>query len=103
MRHVDALSPVASVRVIGDSTMDRIRRAQTEDPELPAINAMLQGEEPYEDFHVKSLSGLLYKAGAGKNLLVVPQGLERELVRQAHETGHFRAGRLWSFSPETTG
>lgn len=42
MEHVDALSRVASVRVIKDFMVDRIRRAESRDPELKAILRILE-------------------------------------------------------------
>lgn len=84
MRHVDALSRVHFTGMITRQLHERIKRAQESDEGLKAIIEILQ-EKPYLDYFIEN--GLLYKSE--QKLLVIPKDMEMEIIRRAHEIGHF--------------
>ena len=91
--HVDALSRhpvVLCCAAAADGLTSRIRRMQQEDDGLKAIENILK-ERPYKDYLLKG--GVLYKFHDGRDLLVVPKAMQFEVVKKAHEKGHFAAKR----------
>lgn len=85
MRHVDALSRNPYVGAIFSDLHSDIRHAQECDDGLRAIMEILKEEKPYADFCLNE--GLLCK---GSELcLVIPQKMEMDIIRRAHENGHF--------------
>ena len=86
MKHADALSRVSSVNAVTDELVSRLARAQERDEKVAAIKALLQAGE-YKDYRLQH--GLVYKEVEGQAKLVVPDGLQQEIIRRAHETGHF--------------
>jgi len=81
MPHVDSLSRYPMCMVVQSELLARLSVAQRNDPEIQAV-------VPDGDEYV-SYSGLLYKVCDGKNLLVVPKGMQTEIIRNAHDVGHF--------------
>lgn len=63
-----------------------MERAQAKDSELKTLKKLLE-TETYEDFSVEN--NLLYKGKEGWKRLVVPKGMQTEIIRRAHEIGHF--------------
>lgn len=88
MKHVDALSRVSCL-LIEDSVKHRLREAQLKDEWIKAVRRVLEKEE-YQDFYVKY--DLLFK-DSDKELLVVPTDMEEEIIRIAHNQGHFAVKR----------
>ena len=86
MRHVDALSRQDSILLIRDPLLERIKRAQQRDEKLQAICEILK-VGPYKNFNLDN--DLVYERINDKLLLVVPKGLRNDIIRQAHEVGHF--------------
>lgn len=82
MRHVEALSR-PSVMHITSVVNTRMASAQKEDKEICAIIERMEREGQVKDFVVRN--GLLYQ---GKRLYV-PESLQKEIIRQAHDQGHF--------------
>lgn len=89
MRHADALSrnPV-SVFVVEekDTLYARIQRAQEEDPELLKL---LESNDPEIKKSLVTRKGVLYFETEGHILMVVPRSMQLEIIRNAHERGHF--------------
>lgn len=91
MRHVDALSRCSAVLFgFPDSLAIRIKSAQGKDDGITAIKALLE-KEPYEDYVVRD--GILFKFVDGREILVVPKTMHQEIIRIAHEKGHYAAKR----------
>lgn len=91
MRHVDALSRCSAVLFgFPDSLAIRIKSAQGKDDGISAIKALLE-KEPYEDYVVRD--GILFKFVNGRDILVVPKSMHQEIIRIAHEKGHYAAKR----------
>lgn len=93
MAHVDALSRCPEVRVYQiskqeDGLLQRLKLAQKEDDYIQAIRKICQKED-YQDFVVKN--NILYKYDSGLDLIVVPKRMQYEIIRRAHEVGHFGA------------
>ncbi|KAG5889615.1 hypothetical protein JTB14_002005 [Gonioctena quinquepunctata] len=90
MSHVDALSRHPNVMTMTltkeDGVVERLRRAQELDEHILAIKKILSTED-YEDFFVKS--DILYKFVNGRELIVVPKMIQTDIIKKAHEIGHF--------------
>ncbi|XP_053964372.1 uncharacterized protein LOC128867288 [Anastrepha ludens] len=86
MRHVDALSRYA-VFSINDDSLVRLRCAQLQDDELKVILDVLREKTIFNDYFTKG--GILYKLVGDDELIVVPTNMQREVIRKAHDNGHF--------------
>ncbi|KAG5892273.1 hypothetical protein JTB14_034224 [Gonioctena quinquepunctata] len=90
MSHVDALSRHPNVMTMTlteeDGVVERLRRAQELDEHILTIKKILSTED-YEDFFVKS--DILYKFVNGRELIVVPKMMQTDIMKKAHEIGHF--------------
>ncbi|KAG5872015.1 hypothetical protein JTB14_036441 [Gonioctena quinquepunctata] len=69
-----------------DGVVERLRRAQELDEHILAIKKILSTED-YEDFFVKS--DILHKFVNGRELIVVPKMMQTDIIKKAHEIGHF--------------
>lgn len=87
MRHVDALSRAPYVGVITRELHDRIKAAQEQDGGLKAIREILS-EKAYLDYVIEN--GVLYKG----QKLVVPNGMEHDVIKKVHEKGHFAKKKM---------
>ncbi|KAG5878072.1 hypothetical protein JTB14_031507 [Gonioctena quinquepunctata] len=90
MSHVDALSRHPNVMTMTltkeDGVVERLRRAQELDEYILAIKKILSTED-YEDFFVKS--DILHEFVNGRELIVVPKMMQTDIIKTAHEIGHF--------------
>jgi len=86
MQHVDALSRFPVMYALSNELTTRIKRAQLDDEKIKAIIEVLK-EKPYEDYTI--IDGILFKFSKGNDLLVVPKGMQTEIIRNSHERGHF--------------
>uniref|UniRef100_W8CD04 RNA-directed DNA polymerase n=1 Tax=Ceratitis capitata TaxID=7213 RepID=W8CD04_CERCA len=87
MKHVDSLSryPVELLLISSELT-SRFQKAQLQDECIRAITVALQTGS-YGGFKMKG--GLLYKCVKGQELLFTPKLMEFEIIKDAHEKGHF--------------
>lgn len=83
MKHVDALSRAPIVATI----TSKIRNSQVKDDILKTVIEMIQKHGSHNDFLLDN--GILYKEENGKNVLVIPKGMQAEIIRKIHEDGHF--------------
>lgn len=93
MVHVDALSrsPLPQCMVIGaydDTITSQFKRAQREDKDVERI-LELATQGNIEGYVVRG--ELLFKEVDGNLLLVVPSSMRSQVIRKAHERGHFSA------------
>lgn len=88
LKHVDCLSRYPQVLVVTSEISARMKNAQQRDDHMKAIFEVLQ-TKPYENFKVKN--SVLYKNVDGTDLLAVPKALENDIIRLAHDVGHFSA------------
>lgn len=83
MKHVDALSRMLVIR---DGLIERISRAQVQDPYLAAIRKALEAG-PYDNFIV--WNGVICKVVGDAKLVALPKAMQGDVFRNAHELGHF--------------
>ena len=86
MRHADALNRYPAVLKIRDVMLERLRQAQEADEKIEIIKKLLE-TKAHEDYVIDG--GLLYRERDGNRLLVVPKGMQREIISMCHEIGHF--------------
>lgn len=87
MKHVDSLSRFpCEVYTVETELTVRFKQAQLRDSHIRAISEILK-TGPYEDYKVKG--GLIYRVVDGNDLLVVPKLMEWDIIRNAHDAGHF--------------
>uniref|UniRef100_A0A2M4CKM2 RNA-directed DNA polymerase n=1 Tax=Anopheles darlingi TaxID=43151 RepID=A0A2M4CKM2_ANODA len=87
LRHVDCLSRYPlRVMVVTSEITARIKNGQQKDEMVKAICEIL-GERAYGAYHLKG--GILYYAKDGQDLVVVPRGMQRQLIQEVHNNGHF--------------
>lgn len=91
MQHVDALSRAPVMVTTGDPLVELIKTAQGRDERLRVICELLK-TQPFEDYIVTS--DMLMKIVDGREVVVVPAELQSEIIRRAHESGHFGAKKL---------
>lgn len=85
MPHVDALSR-ANVLPISAAVSAKMRAAQDDDEMVTAIKIALEQEGTIEGYSVSN--GVLYKEKDGNRRVFVPEAMEVEVIRSAHEKGH---------------
>ncbi|GBO13085.1 Retrovirus-related Pol polyprotein from transposon 297 [Araneus ventricosus] len=87
MTHVDALSrsPINIFCISFDNILPRLKSAQDNDNEVKAIKELLR-ISAYENYCDRN--GIFYKFVEGKELVVVPDSMQTEIIRNAHERGH---------------
>lgn len=91
MQHVDALSRAPVMLTLSDPLVEMIRRAQGQDEKIRVISELLK-TQTFEDY---VMSGdLLMKVVEGREVIVVPAEMQCEIIRRAHENGHFGVRKL---------
>ncbi|GFV72315.1 transposon Ty3-I Gag-Pol polyprotein [Trichonephila clavipes] len=86
MAHVDALSRPPHCMLIQNSVPLQFLKAQQADDQISAIKTLLETTS-HDNYIVKNK--LLYKTVNGTNLLVVPDEMQANIIKTAHERGHF--------------
>ncbi|XP_037806852.1 uncharacterized protein LOC119600595 isoform X1 [Lucilia sericata] len=87
MRHVDALSRHPIMIIAEDSLISKIIRLQNQDEDLKIIREILKNKPSYNEYFLKG--DVLYKMSDDYELLVIPKGMYAEIIKTAHEKGHF--------------
>ncbi|UYV80704.1 hypothetical protein LAZ67_19001449, partial [Cordylochernes scorpioides] len=90
MKHVDALSrnPVSMMIQTDTHTLvEKIRNAQGRDPLIKALLVIVKEKQVYDGYFEEN--NLLWKEVEGDRTLVIPKGMEIEIIKLAHEEGHF--------------
>lgn len=88
MRHVDALSRlIATIISKEDNLCIKIKNLQQDDNNLKKIATILQQQQQYDDYVMRN--GIIFKYQSGRELLAVPESMENEVIKNAHENGHF--------------
>lgn len=92
MKHVDALSRYPMMTITTeDSIIEKIRRLQAQE-DLQTIKDILKTQYDYNNYFLKG--DILYKIVDDRELFVVPKGLQREVIRLAHDRGHFSTKKV---------
>lgn len=87
IRHADALSRHPVMTINDSNVLANIKRAQSQDEELQTIRELLKDKPSYNGYCLKN--NILYKILDDDELLVVPKAMQREIIKQAHDRGHF--------------
>jgi len=95
MAHVDALSrnPLPVCLVIDEAEAGltaRLRKAQEEDDNVVKLRDLVL-QDKTRDYVIRG--GLLYKESGGDIQLVMPKRMQTQIIRRAHEQGHFSIGK----------
>uniref|UniRef100_A0AAG5DQN0 RNA-directed DNA polymerase n=1 Tax=Anopheles atroparvus TaxID=41427 RepID=A0AAG5DQN0_ANOAO len=91
MRHVDALSRAPVMMITRDPMIEALRRSQNQDERVKAIAELLKTQK-YENY--VECDGLVMKVVQGRELIVVPSDLQKEIIKRAHDNGHLGARKL---------
>lgn len=83
MKHVDALSRAPIVATI----TSQIQNSQMKDQILRTVIEMIKKHGAHDEFVLNG--GILYKEDHGRKVLVIPKGMQSEIIRRVHEDGHF--------------
>jgi ribonuclease HI len=86
MKHVDALSRYPVLLISSNDVTQKVKDAQDQDDFISQIKNMLTST-PVDDYFLKN--GILYKLHKDKELLVIPQLMQSEIIKNAHSQGHF--------------
>lgn len=87
LKHVDCLSRYPQqIMLVSSEISARIKKAQANDTMIKAVAEVLSSR-PYDAFKMKA--GIMYKTINGNDLLVVPKVMEKEIITNAHNFGHF--------------
>ncbi|GFY17852.1 hypothetical protein TNCV_1075871 [Trichonephila clavipes] len=84
--HVDALSRPPHCMLIQNSVHLQFLKAQQADDQITTIKTLLE-TTPHDNYIVKNK--LPYKTVNGTDLLVVPDEMQANIIKTAHERGHF--------------
>lgn len=90
MKHVDALSRICYLT--DDALTSILKRNQRDDDRTMAMIEIVQKEGKYRDYILKN--GLLYRIVKNQELVVVPGNMHYEIIRRAHEKGHFASQKV---------
>ncbi|GFU23173.1 hypothetical protein TNCV_3516081 [Trichonephila clavipes] len=86
MAHVDALSRPPHCMLIRNSVHLQFLKAQQADDQITPINTLLEATS-HDNYIVKNK--FLYKTVNCTDLLVVPDEMQANIIKTAHERGHF--------------
>ncbi|GBO12672.1 hypothetical protein AVEN_275615-1 [Araneus ventricosus] len=90
MQHVDALSR-HPIMIISNNTLSaKLKKVQNEDINIQTLKSFLEKNEAEEFVERK---GMLYKYLNGRELIVAPKEMQVELMKLAHENGHFSVAK----------
>ncbi|GFW13026.1 hypothetical protein TNCV_3329581 [Trichonephila clavipes] len=97
MAHVDALSRPPHCMLIQKSVHLQFLKAQQADDQITAIKTLLE-TTPHDNYIVKNK--LLYKTVNGIDLLVVPDEMQANIIKTAHEVAIllFYAHKIYKFT-----
>lgn len=90
MKHVDALSRVCIIQVNG--VLESLKKNQQNDEHIKAIVSIIDEKGSYEDYELSN--ELLYRRVDGQQLIVVPEQMQFDIIRRAHEQGHFKTKKM---------
>lgn len=94
MVHVDSLSrnpiPICMIADDCDNLTVKFKRAQQADDDIRKMyDTVKKGKN--DNFVIKN--DLLFKRHDGDNLLVVPRAIQTQIIKQAHDRGHFSVAK----------
>ena len=90
MQHVDALSRYPIMQINCDDSTIKIANSQSNDEYINAIKILLQNGK-INDFTIKN--NVLYKIENDRDVLVVPQIMQNEIIKKEHSKGHYAVAK----------
>lgn len=90
MKHVDALSRCHIIQLNG--LIDSLKRNQQKDDHLKPIIDIINEKGSYENYMLSN--ELLYYKVDDEKRLVVPEKMQFEIIKQAHDQGHFKTKKM---------
>ncbi|GFS64328.1 retrovirus-related Pol polyprotein from transposon 17.6 [Trichonephila inaurata madagascariensis] len=90
MKHVDALSRHPVMNITYDEITAKIQNAQNKAEYITTIK-QIEDSGKVNDFRI--LNDILLKLVDGKELLVVPDSMQTEIIKRAHDKGHFAVAK----------
>lgn len=90
MPHVDALSRMYIIQE--EAISKSIRKAQNDDESMRPIIELAMQKGEYDHYIIKN--DLLHRLKDDRELIVIPSSMEFEILRRAHEQGHFKAKKM---------
>ena len=90
MKHVDALSRHPMMTIMGQSISEQIKIQQKQDHEIKALIEIAR-DKTYDNYQLNN--GVLYKFQDGRDLFIIPNSLETDIIHSIHEKGHYAAKR----------
>lgn len=90
MKYVDALSRVNIIQVNG--LLESIKKNQRSDDHIKAIATIIDERGEYEDYVINN--ELICRQMGDRKLIVVPEQMEFEIIRRAHDQGHFKSKKM---------
>ncbi|GFS75548.1 hypothetical protein TNCV_3424961 [Trichonephila clavipes] len=100
MQHVDALSRYPVTIITSDTLTARLQRAQQEDENIQNLKSLI-GTNNATDFFIKN--EILYKCVDGRELIAAPRDMQTELIKLAHEKGHFSSAKTEEILTKSVG
>ncbi|GBM69960.1 Transposon Ty3-I Gag-Pol polyprotein [Araneus ventricosus] len=90
MQHVDALSRHPIMIISNDTLTAKLKKEQYENENIQTLKSLLKKNEAEEFFE---RNGMFYKYLNGRELIVAPKEMQVELMKLAHENGHFSVAK----------
>ncbi|GBM50178.1 hypothetical protein AVEN_50072-1 [Araneus ventricosus] len=90
MQHVDALSRHPVMLMSNDALTAKLKKAQDDDENIQTLKSLLEKNEVEEFFE---RNGILHKYINDRELIVAPKEMQVELIKLAHENGHFSVAK----------
>lgn len=90
MKHVDALSRCFMIQING--LVDSLKKNQLNDEHLKLIMEIVNEKGSYENYEM--YNELLHYKIDGERRIVVPHQMQFEIIRRAHDQGHFKAKKM---------
>lgn len=90
MRHVDALSRVCYIQ--DRMLINSLKRNQNNDERIKVIKNIITQNGNYRNYFIKN--ELLYCKVDNDDLIVIPDAMQHEIIKKAHDIGHFRTQKM---------
>lgn len=91
MVYVDALSRFPVILIMHDSVLLKLKSAQDHIKEIRTIKEILQTKR-YKVYSMKN--GILDKFVDGTDLVLIPQSILADVIKNAHQRGDFASKRI---------
>ncbi|GFW76617.1 retrovirus-related Pol polyprotein from transposon 17.6 [Trichonephila clavipes] len=86
MKHVDAFSIHPVMNITYDEITAKIKNDRSNDEYITTIKQLVESGK-VNDFQIRN--DILFKLVDGKELLVIPDSMQTEIIKRAHDKGHF--------------